>query len=120
MEAPFLCEFAGTVKRGKGLGHTLGFPTANLAIEEALRLRHGVYAARMLAKGEWYAAVVNIGRHPTLPEGPPTVEVHVPGHMLSLYGEAVGVRLVRFLRPERRFDSVEALRAQIRRDIAAL
>lgn len=120
MAETFPIAFTGTVKKGKGIGRTLGFPTANLAIEDAPHLRYGVYAARIRVRGVWYGAIANVGRHPTLPEGLPTIEVHVPGHALDMYGETIEVRLTRFMRPEQRFESPEALRAQVSRDIASL
>ncbi|MCL1964109.1 MAG: riboflavin kinase [Firmicutes bacterium] len=119
-EGEFLREFRGTVVKGKGMGRALGFPTANLAMADAPGLRHGVYAARVRVEDTWYEAVVNVGRHPTLPGGPLAVEAHMPGRSLDLYGRTVTVRLLRFLRGERRFDSPEALAEQIGRDIASL
>jgi len=110
----------GTVIRGKGKGRALGFPTANLSMACAPRLRHGVYAAQVLLEGVWRDAIVNAGRHPTLPEGQPAVEVHIPGQAVDLYGRTITVRLVRFLRGEKRFESPEELAAQIRRDVASL
>lgn len=116
----FPIELHGTVVRGKGMGRALGFPTANLGIIDAPCLRYGVYAAKVRAAGQWYPAIVNIGRHPTLPDGPPALEAHIPGHSLDLYGQAVVVRLLRFVRDEKRFDTPEALAAQIRLDIEGL
>ena len=116
----FPIEFQGTVVRGKGLGRVLGFPTANLAMDCARHLRYGVYAAQVLLDGVWFDAIANAGRHPTLPEGQPAVEVHIPGHAVDLYGRTITVRLVRFLRSERRFDTAEALAEQIGKDIASL
>ena len=115
-----MIEFSGTVIHGKGVGSRIGFPTANLAISEAPHLHYGVYAATVLVDGQWHRAIVNIGKHPTLPEGLPSIEIHLIDATLDLYGKGVTVRLLRFLREERTFASVDALREQIRRDIASV
>ena len=109
--------FAGRVVAGKRLGRRLGFPTANIETAEETPGR-GVYAARAEADGGRYRAVMNIGRHPTAPDGPPTIEVHFLDFAGDLYGHDVTIEPVRFLRAERRFDSLEALRAQLERDCA--
>ena len=68
-------SFSGTVVRGKQLGRTIGFPTANL--DTAASPAGGVYAVAVTAKGERYRGIMNVGSHPTAPEGAPTVEVHL-------------------------------------------
>lgn len=110
----------GTVLRGKGMGRRLGFATANLSIEDAPGIPYGVYAAEALLDGIWHKAVVNVGQHPTLPEGVPTVEIHLLDVEDDFYGKRLVVHLKRFLRGERRFETVEALRAQVRQDIASV
>ena len=80
---------------------------------------YGVYACWLEAKGAIYPAVVNVGRHPTLPEGPVTVEAHALDASLSIYGEFVRLIFLRFQRPEQTFEGVDALRAQIARDTEA-
>lgn len=113
-------ELHGLVLHGKGKGRTLGFPTANLSIEAAGDIDYGVYAASVLLRGVWQRAIANVGRHPTLPEGPPTVEVHVIDGAPDLYGMDLPVRLERFLRAEMRFDSPQALQQQVLRDIESV
>ena len=63
-----------------------------------------------------YPAVMNVGRHPTLPEGHVTVEAYVLDQRINLYGKPVRLTFMSYRRPERSFESVEALRAQIRQD----
>ncbi len=109
--------FAGRVVEGKQLGRRLGFPTANIETADAVPER-GVYAAVAVADGRRYRAVMNIGRHPTAPEGPPTIEAHFLDFTGDLYGHEVTVRPVRFLRAEVKFDSLEALKAQLQKDCA--
>jgi len=109
---------SGTVERGKGLGRKLGFPTANLSLPVGKALPpYGVYAARACVEGERYDAVLNIGAHPTVPEGAPTIEIHLLDAAPDLYGKRVEAALEAWLRPEMKFESVEALRAQIARDV---
>ncbi len=110
-------EWVSKVLRGKGIGHTLGFATANLSLPDAEGVLRGVYAAQVAVEGAWLPAVVNIGSHPTLPEGPPTAEVHAIGFAGDLYDMRLRVRLLSFLREERRFDSIEDLRRQIEEDV---
>ena len=107
----------GRVADGKHIGRTMGFPTANVTVPRGKALpAFGVYACWMETKSATYPAVVNVGRHPTLPEGYVTVEAYALDASLSLYGEPVRLTFLRFQRPERTFDGVEALQAQIARD----
>ena len=114
----------GTVERGKQLGRRLGFPTANIRPDEgcALPPENGVYAAAIWLAGEDAArpCMLNQGVHPTVPEGKPTVEANLLDYDGDLYGRRVRVEYLRFLRPERRFDGLEALRAQLTRDRRAV
>ncbi len=114
--------FEGLVVGGKRLGRTLGFHTANL--EASCRLERGVYAVWViLPTGARCPGMMNVGLHPTLPEGAPTVEVHLLNFEDDLYGQRLSVEPLFFVRGERRFESVEALKAQLDRDretVAAL
>ncbi|WCJ58740.1 riboflavin biosynthesis protein RibF [Fontisphaera persica] len=111
----------GPVLRGQGLGRQLGFPTANVAVEGLEMPPQGVYAARVILPDGPHPAVVNWGRRPTVAGGAagPHFEVHLPGWQGDLYGQELEVQLGRYLRAEQRFPAVEALRAQIARDVAA-
>lgn len=107
----------GRVVNGKHVGRTMGFPTANVSVNpDKLLPAFGVYACWLWMEGAVYPAVVNVGRHPTLPEGQVTVEAYALDECLQLYGKKVRLTFLRFLRPERRFDGVEDLRRQIARD----
>lgn len=113
----------GSVVHGRGIGRTLGFPTANIAIDEPRKLLPppGVYAVR----ADWKAAheqpaILNIGTNPTIGENPITIELHIPGLDLDLYGRKITVHIIRFLRPEQRFESLQALQAQIEEDVKRL
>jgi len=111
---------SGKVENGKHLGRTMGFPTANVRLPKHKALpAFGVYDCWLeTAEGAYHPAVVNVGRHPTLPEGAVTVEAHVlTEEPLDLYGEHVRLSFMRFQRPEIRFDSKEELQAQIAKDV---
>lgn len=108
---------SGRVMNGKHIGRTMGYPTANVDIPQGKALpAFGVYACWMEVEERVYPAVVNVGRHPTLPEGSVTVEAYALDECLSLYGKKVRLSFLSYLRPEKRFDDVDALKAQITRD----
>jgi riboflavin kinase/FMN adenylyltransferase len=113
----------GTVVRGRERGRLLGFPTANLSPEDSRKIfpAFGVYGgyARFMQNGspERRPAVANIGLRPTFAEPEPSVEVHIPDWSGDLYGNFVEFELVAPLRPEMKFDSVDALKAQISHDV---
>lgn len=108
----------GPVTDGKHIGRRIGSPTANVAVNSRKQLpAYGVYACRMICDSAAWNAVVNIGLQPTLPSGKVTVEAHALDAAPDLYGQSVELRLIRYLRPEIRFESVEALEQQIRQDI---
>lgn len=112
----------GIIEHGKGLGHRLGFPTANVHPDGSPELpANGVYAASILLEGEDRPrpCMLNQGVHPTVPEGKPTIECHLLDYEGDLYGRRVEVEYLHFLRPERRFDGVDALVAQLTRDLTA-
>ena len=107
------------VSRGKGLGHTIGFPTANQTPSPRRLLPgRGVYRTETVVDGQVYPSLTNVGLRPTVEDGGGVnVETYLLGYKGDLYGKTVTVRFLQFLRPERRFDSVEALRAQLDEDV---
>jgi riboflavin kinase/FMN adenylyltransferase len=112
-------SLAGTVVRGDGLGHQLGFPTANLDTTGLALPPHGVYAIHAETGGKTYRAVLNIGHRPTLQNPNPQlrVEAHLIDFAGDLYGREVEVAFVEKLRVEKRFGSLGELRQQIAQDI---
>jgi riboflavin kinase/FMN adenylyltransferase len=108
----------GTVVQGAARGRTLGFPTANLAAPPGLPVADGVYAARAEWDGESAPAVVNVGVRPTVDGATRLVEAHLLGASPDLYGRTLTLAFLDRIRSERRFDSLEALRAQIAVDVA--
>ena len=112
----------GTVRHGRGIGSSRLFPTANLIIPpHVLVPSHGVYATRAtLEDGSCYAAVTNVGTRPTVHNGSDiTVEACLLDFQGDLYGKTLRVEFYEHLRQEIRFDSLEALRAQIQADADA-
>lgn len=109
----------GVVEHGKGLGRTLGFPTANVRADGVSDHENGVYAGAVWVEGEALPrpAMVNQGTHPTAPGGKPTVEAHILDFQGDLYGKRVRVEYRQWLRPEQRFESLDALKAQLARDV---
>ena len=113
-------SIAGTVVKGEQLGRQLGFPTANLDVAGLALPPNGVYAAHAIVEGLSLRAAVNIGVRPTVATGKPArrVEAHLLDWSGDLYGQEIELAFVARLRDEQRFGSVDALRAQIGRDVA--
>jgi riboflavin kinase/FMN adenylyltransferase len=109
----------GTVKSGAKLGRKLGFPTANLSAHSEQFPPNGVYVAEAKLNGATYRGVANLGQRPTIAGGTPErlLELHLFDLDHDIYGEDLEVRFVRFLRPEKKFESLEALTEQIARDV---
>ena len=109
----------GTVKAGDKLGRKLGFPTANISAHSEQFPPNGVYVAEARLAGTLYRGVANLGYRPTVSSGNPErlLELHLFDLNKEFYGEEVEVRFLRYLRPEQRFESVDALAAQIARDV---
>nr|WP_211176167.1 bifunctional riboflavin kinase/FAD synthetase [Brasilonema sp. UFV-L1] len=114
----------GPVIKGQQLGRTIGFPTANLQLPKDKFLPcHGVYAVRVLIVDETpdnseniYLGVMNIGHRPTVNGMYESVEIHLLDWSGNLYGKKLIVQLEKFLRPEQKFSSLEALKTQIQQD----
>ncbi|BAW01314.1 riboflavin biosynthesis protein RibF [Thermus thermophilus] len=109
----------GVVVAGDRMGRRLGFPTANLAVHPLKVLPPGVYAVEAEGAFGRYKGVANVGTRPTLGGEERRLEVHLLGFAGELYGEEMRVRFLKRLREERRFPSLEALRAQIAEDVEA-
>ena len=108
----------GSVIEGRKLGRTINFPTANLTVHREQLPPTGVYAVTATGAGDSWDGVANLGYRPTV-EGGETkrlLEVHLFGLEHEIYGEEIEVEFVRFIRPERKFDGIEELKAQIARD----
>lgn len=116
-------EIAGRVQHGDKRGRQLGFPTANVPLGEHHHPREGVYAVRAGVDqgGEtiWYDAVANFGRRPTFNKTDVLLEVHVFDFDGDLYNRNLRVGLIDFIRPEQKFDGLDALKTQLAKDCDA-
>jgi riboflavin kinase / FMN adenylyltransferase len=111
----------GEVVQGQQIGRTIGFPTANLKVPDDKFLpQRGVYAVQVSCSdwGSTQPGVMNLGVRPTVDGLRQTIEVHLLNWSGDLYGKTLTVALETFLRPEQKFDSLEALTAQIQTDCA--
>ncbi|MDD3003670.1 bifunctional riboflavin kinase/FAD synthetase [Flavobacterium sp.] len=110
--------FSGTVVHGKKLGRTIGFPTANLEIEENYKLipAYGVYAVDCVVENQTLKGMLNIGIKPTFEGETASVEVHLFDFNADLYGKKIKVALRKHIREEQKFSSVEDLKAQLKKD----
>lgn len=114
---------AGEVEPGQKLARQLGFPTANMRVRPNAALPPaGVYKIQSWVDGELCHGIANLGIRPTIDEAQKVVrlETHLTDWQGNLYGRRMQVELLRFLRPEKRFGSVEELRAQIAADVQML
>lgn len=109
---------SGRVRHGDRRGRTLGFPTANIALTHLHAPRFGVYAIRSRLGEKTLAGVANIGLRPTFNGTTPLLEAHFFNLAQDIYGERLHIELVEFLRPEQRFESIDALKARIAADCA--
>ena len=106
----------GKVTHGQKLGRTLGYPTANIRLENGCELKHGIYAVRLKVNGAEHDSVASFGRRPTFDNGAPLLEVFVFDYNADLYGKTVSVSFVDFIRPEAKFDGIEPLIEQMNKD----
>ncbi len=110
-------RFTSRVIHGRGLGHTIGIPTANLEVAKKLALPpKGVYACRAQVLGKTCGAVCNIGTRPTVSGEDLTVEPWILDFAGDLYGREITLEFLKFLRPEKKFASLEELKAEILRN----
>lgn len=109
----------GTVVRGDNLGKKIGFPTANLSAHNEQFPPNGVYFAEATLQGQAYQGVINLGYRPTVSsEHERVLEIYLFEFDGDIYGEDLEVRFIRYLRPEKKFESVDALVRQIENDVA--
>ncbi|MCE7060579.1 bifunctional riboflavin kinase/FAD synthetase [Dyadobacter sp. CY343] len=109
---------SGTVVKGKQLGRTIGFPTANLFLHESYKLvpMNGVYVIYATHQGSRYKGMLNIGVRPTVDGTIRTIEAHLFDFDKEIYGEDLTLELLHYLRPEQKFDGLDLLVKQIKID----
>ena len=113
--APY--RILGTVIRGNGMGTSLGFPTVNTDVPEDSPLCRGVYRTELCVGGNSYPALTNVGTCPTFTERKVHAETFIPSFSGDVYGEAVEIRFLEFIREERAFASPEELTREVKRNI---
>lgn len=116
-------KITGVIVHGKHLGRTIGFPTANLQPDESAPAlgENGVYVATIAIEGypKPLPCMLNQGAHPTVPEGPATIEAHILDFSDDIYGLRAEIEYLKFLRPEQKFPSLDALKEQLHCDLEA-
>jgi riboflavin kinase / FMN adenylyltransferase len=109
---------SGQVIHGDKRGRELGFPTANIRLDPACGLKHGIYAVRVRAGGRVVDGVASFGRRPTFDNGAPLLEVFLFDFAGDLYGQTIDVAFIGWIRREQTFASIDALTAQMDADVA--
>jgi riboflavin kinase/FMN adenylyltransferase len=108
----------GEVFKDRGVGKTLGFPTANIRYpKEKFPLKQGVYQTRFWVDGKAYDGLTNYGARPTFDNEDVLTETYLDGFSGDLYGKKCKVEFIRFLRDVQKFDSVEGLKEQLNKDV---
>ena len=110
--------FSGKVVQGKQLGRTIGFPTANIQIEEKYKLipKNGVYSIKSIINNTTFYGMMNIGDRPTVKGEHQTIEVNIFDFETTIYNKIITIELLEFIREEQKFDSLEALKNQLNTD----
>lgn len=108
-------SLTGTIVKGKQLGRTIGYPTANIQIPEEYKLvpANGVYAVQVLYQGQSYGGMLNIGTRPTVDGTFRTIEVNIFEFDKEIYGEKLTVQFVQKIRNEQKFNGITELKAQL-------
>ncbi|MFN3657651.1 MAG: bifunctional riboflavin kinase/FAD synthetase [Pseudolabrys sp.] len=109
---------SGEVIHGEKRGRELGFPTANLRLDPSCGLKHGIYAVRVAAGDMRYDGVASFGRRPMFDDGAPLLEVFLFDFDGDLYGQAIDVAFIGWIRPEQKFESIDALKKHMTTDAA--
>lgn len=116
----YLFQISGRVIGGNRLGRTIGYPTANVELGDNTKIIpvHGVYACHVHTEGRLYDGMLNIGVRPTVSGGSSksSIEVHILDFNHDIYSEVIDIQLVKYIRSEQKFSSLEALKAQLNKD----
>ncbi|HVD97123.1 MAG TPA: bifunctional riboflavin kinase/FAD synthetase [Cytophagaceae bacterium] len=116
LEQPY--SISGIVVKGRQLGRTIGFPTANIKVNDPDKLipADGVYAVFVNYKGERLKGMLNIGFRPTVEGQDKTIEVHILSFDKEIYGEELEIQFIQFIRPEQKFNGLDQLKEQLGKD----
>jgi riboflavin kinase/FMN adenylyltransferase len=110
--------FSGEVVKGKQLGRTIGFPTANIQIKESYKLipKNGVYIVKSNYDGNTIFGMMNIGNRPTVNGEHQTIEVNFFDFNEDIYNKIISIEILDFIREEQKFDSLDSLKSQLNKD----
>ncbi|MFZ4679494.1 MAG: bifunctional riboflavin kinase/FAD synthetase [Flavobacterium sp.] len=111
-------SLTGIIIKGKQLGRTIGYPTANITIEEDYKLipNNGVYIAKSVLNGKTVFGMMNIGNRPTVDGTKETIEINFFDFKQDLYGQKITISLLHRMRSEQKFESLDALKNQLGKD----
>ena len=111
-------QISGKIIKGKQLGRTIGFPTANIKLEENYKLipKFGVYIVQSIFQNKTIFGIMNIGLKPTFDEKTVTIEVHFLDFDADLYDKKITISIIEFIREEQKFKNIETLKIQIQKD----
>jgi len=111
-------QLKGTVTQGKGIGKTINFPTANINIAESYKMipKNGVYIAKAKIENKYYFGMMNIGNNPTVNGTTQSIEIHLFNFNKDIYHKNISVSILKRIRDEHKFDSVEKLKLQLQKD----
>lgn len=107
----------GVVEKGNQIAREMGFPTANIYVNDRIALKNGVYATKTVINGKEYSSISNIGYKPTFNGKQKVLETHLFDTNINLYDKEIMVKFVRFIRDEQKFDSIINLKKRIQEDI---
>lgn len=111
-------QLNGTVTKGKGIGKTINYPTANITIAETYKMipKNGVYIAQATINGKLHEGMMNIGNNPTVNGTKQSIEIHLFNFNRDIYDEKITVTVLKRIRDEKKFNSVTLLQAQLKKD----
>lgn len=110
--------FSGEIVKGKQLGRTIGFPTANIQIKQSYKLipKNGVYIVKSNYNGQIIFGMMNIGNRPTVNGDNQTIEVNFFNFDEDIYNKTISIEILEFIRDEQKFDSLNSLKEQLNKD----
>lgn len=115
MSRPY--SIRGEVVHGRGIGRSMGFPTANIDIPKNMVIpKDGVYLSRVLFESQEFCGITNVGSKPTVDVSNKNIETYIAGYDGDLYGETIEIEFLKYLRGIRKFDSLEELKTQLEKD----
>jgi len=111
-------QLNGTVTKGKGIGKTINFPTANISIIEDYKMipKNGVYIAKAKVENNIYTGMMNIGNNPTVNGKTRSIEIHLFNFNKEIYNKEITISIQKRIRDEQKFESVEILKSQLNKD----